>query len=162
MSPEAPGIEAIRETVIKEMLKELDDHEILQNLPETNENSAQLRALRNGRFAFNEWKITVKKVDQFSRLSAREKQAFLKMLKHVYCPKCLEEIDFQVQVRYYMYLMNFLAFPIRFKVFNVGCEYQRISKCIIGHAISLWAIRDILLWRSQHYSKDIGQTRGNS
>lgn len=79
---------------INSILGSLDDHDILQDLPETEENTERLAALRRARPVFTEWRA-----GRFSMLSIAEKQAFLRMLKRVYCPKCLQKIDFKVEVR---------------------------------------------------------------
>lgn len=80
--------------LIEQLLDGSDDHDILQTVGKTNENSAKLKALKRGRRAYNEWSAS-----RFSMLSYAEKHAFLKALRRVYCPKCLQKIDFKVQVR---------------------------------------------------------------
>lgn len=86
---------ALRRNFIARLLVNLDDHDILKDLPETEGNAKRLEALRNARPAVvTDWRAV-----QFSKLSIAQKQAFLRLLKRVYCPKCLEKIDFKVDVR---------------------------------------------------------------
>lgn len=86
--------EPLRSNFITRLLANLDDHDILKDLPETEENAKRLEALRNARPAVTDWRVV-----QFSKLSIAQKQAFLRLLKRVYCPKCLQKIDFKVDVR---------------------------------------------------------------
>lgn len=83
---------------VEQLFKEFDDHDILHDLAETEENSRTLGALRKARQSFDKW--GEKKKEEFSLLSVKEKQDFLKSLKRAHCPKCLERIDFGVEVRY--------------------------------------------------------------
>lgn len=83
---------------VEQLFEGFDDHDILHDLAETEENSETLGRLRKARQAFDYW--GEKKKGAFSLLGVKEKQEFLTRLKNVYCPKCLERIDFRVEVRY--------------------------------------------------------------
>lgn len=87
-------LQALGADFVTSLLGSLDDHDILQDLPETKENTQWLAALRRARPVFTEWRA-----GRFSMLSIAEKQVFLRMLKRVYCPKCLQKIDFKTEVR---------------------------------------------------------------
>lgn len=92
---------------VEQLFKEFDDHDILHDLAGTGENSGTLGALRRARKAFDAW-MEKKKGGGFSTLGVREKQNILRNLKRAHCPKCLERIDFGVEVRYS--LMNSFSF----------------------------------------------------
>lgn len=83
----------------EQLFKEFDDHDILHDLTETEENSGTLGALRMARKAFDAW--TEKKNEGgFSTSGVKEEQGILRNLKCSYCPKCLERVDFRVEVRH--------------------------------------------------------------
>lgn len=119
MPPLKKGWSVDKNVFIARVLRNGDDHDLIKDLAETKANRAQLRQLKRARKALDAWKDLEpsRKTDpkaehirfetrpvitggRFSTLSIAERGEILRRLKLVYCPKCLEEIDFGIEVRY--------------------------------------------------------------
>lgn len=152
---EDPGEDG-KEEFIQRLLDRFDDHNILHDLPETEENSQQLQVLRKRRQAYNDRMTNVLKEDHFSTLNMTDKQILVRALKQVHCPRCLQRIDFETEVRYSQLLDTSFS-SIRFEGLTPGMSVKRVFKPTIVNAVSLRVIQGISLHKSQDCSRNIGQ-----